>query len=417
MLESLSGLAAAGPTSKWATDVVRQIRALGLAVTGGSDESVTILERLAELDCQAPQLAAKITDRTLARKLKKVGYALGRRIDVWQEVVRLGVPQPVDSVMPEVDPQKLALCLAEIDSLIGDSPEGRQWREYLLVDALKQAANRRPSWDDRATRQTAQQVLARLTQTPLSPQQQKFVTTGPVAALRAELRRWAAEPVGAAAVLRDIESYEQTALPSDAHRLALDYQNLALSPIEGRRQLADRVDLHYRNANLRIAVTEELINKLIPEREIEYADVDETVLGYPVRGESAMRTEVAVRMLPDPERVRMALEVRGAISADTTADAGPAQFHNNSESYYVARKPLEIDMNGVSVWPVEVGVENQTRLSGVSTPLDAIPLLGRSPAGWPSRNRSRADRRRPKRSSRRSPTRPASASTPRPANA
>ena len=124
LLENLSGLAAAGPTSKWATEVVRQIRALGLAVTGGSDESVAILERLAELDCQAPQLAAKIADKTLARKLKKVGFALGRRIDVWQEVVRLGVPQPIDSAMPEVDPQKLALCLAQIDSLVGDSPEG-----------------------------------------------------------------------------------------------------------------------------------------------------------------------------------------------------------------------------------------------------------------------------------------------------
>ena len=140
---------------------------------------------------------------------------------------------------------------------------------------------------------------------------------------------------------------------------------LALSPVEGRRQLADRVDLHYRNANLRIAVTEELLNKLIPERNLEYAPVDDTVLGYPVRGESLMRTEVAVRMLPDPERVRMALEVQGAISAETTADAGPARFHNDSESYYVARKPLEIDMNGISVWPVEVGVENETRLSGV----------------------------------------------------
>ena len=180
-------------------------------------------------------------------------------------------------------------------------------------------------------------------------------------------------------------------MPSDAHRLALDYQNLTLSPIEGRRQLADRVDLHYRNANLRIAVTEELINKLIPERKVEYADVDDTVLGYPVRGESAMRTEVAVRMLPDPQRVRMALEVRGAISADTTADAGPAQFHNNSQSYYVARKPLEIDMNGVSVWPVEVGVENQTQLNGVSTPLDGIPLLGAG-ARWVAKSQSEQSR-------------------------
>ncbi len=54
--------------------------------------------------------------------------------------------------------------------------------------------------------------------------------------------------------------------------------------------------------------------------------------------------------------------------------AGP--FHNDSESYYVARKPLEIDMDGISVWPVEVGVENQTQLRGVETPLDGIPLIG-----------------------------------------
>ena len=89
-----------------------------------------------------------------------------------------------------------------------------------------------------------------------------------------------------------------------------------------------------------------------------------------------MATEVSVRLLPDPERVRMALEVRGEIVSATTANAGPARFHNDSETRYVARKPLEIDMKGVSVWPTEVGVENQTRLSGVETPLDNIPLVG-----------------------------------------
>ena len=128
-------------------------------------------------------------------------------------------------------------------------------------------------------------MLARLTQSPLTPQQQKFVTTGPVAALRAELRRWAAEPVGAAALLRhrDLRADQpaQRCLPVGPRLPKLD-----AFPIEGRRQLAERVDLHYRNRNLRIAVTEELINKLIPEREAEYADVDETVMGHPVRGES-----------------------------------------------------------------------------------------------------------------------------------
>ena len=225
-----------------------------------------------------PQLAAKIADKTLARKLKKVGFALGRRIDVWQEVVRLGVPRPVDNAMPEVDPQKLALCLAEIDSLTGDSPEGAGVAGVSAGRRLEtggQSAAVVGRSGDAAG--CANRCWPDSRRPRFRPQQQKFVTTGPVAALRVELRRWAAEPVGAAAVLRDIETYERTSLPSDAHRLALDYQNLTLSPSEGRRQLAGRVDLHYRNANLRIAVTEELINKLIPERQIEYADVDETV--------------------------------------------------------------------------------------------------------------------------------------------
>ena len=95
LLEGLRGLTVMGPTSKWATEVIRWIKKLGPTMAGGSDESVAILETLAKLDCQVPELAKTIQDRTLARRLRKVGYALGRRLDVWQEVVRLGVAPSV----------------------------------------------------------------------------------------------------------------------------------------------------------------------------------------------------------------------------------------------------------------------------------------------------------------------------------
>jgi hypothetical protein len=376
LLENLAELRKFGPTAKWASEVIRQIRALGVAVTDGSDKAADILEQLAQLDSRVSSLAEGISDIVLAKRLKRTGYALSRRIDVWHEVVHLGAPQPADGAVPEVDPENLSLCLANVDTLTVASAEGSAWKKYLLIDALKESAKRKPSWDDPQTRRLAQQVLTRLAQTPLTPQQQKFVATGPVAVLREELRRWAAEPIGAAILLRDIETYERSSLPSDAVRLANDYQSLNLSPSDSRRQLAQRVNLHYRNANFRMAVTEELINKLIPQRNLEYADVDDTVLGVPVRGNSVMATEVKVRMIPDVEHARLALEVKGEISSATTADAGPAQFENDSESYYIARKPLEIDMNGISVWPVEVGVDNQTRLRSVSTPLDGIPLIG-----------------------------------------
>jgi len=376
LLENLKGLTSSSTTKKWANETIHQVRVLGPAVAGGSDESIAILERLTILDRQAMQMAKTLSDRKLAQKLSRTAFALGRRIDIWQEIARLGVPKSIDaSIVPELEPEKLAQCLQTLEKITGDSEEGNAWREYLMVDALKNLTNRTSSAGDRVSRQTAQQALARMTQTPLTPHQQKFIVSEPVAALRDELRRWAAEPIGTATVLRDIEIYERTGLPSDARRLAEDCQFLAVSPNEGCRRLAERIDMHYRNASVRIAVTEELLNKLIPEQNWEYAPVEETVLGRPTRGERLMATELSLRMLPDPKRVRLALEVRGEIVSETTSDAGPATFHNDSTARYVARKPLEIDMHGITVWPVEVNVENDTQLTGVNTPLDPIPVL------------------------------------------
>jgi hypothetical protein len=376
LLASLNALSNVPETKQWATTVIHHIQVLDRAVNDGSDEAVSSLERLAELESQARLLTKTISNLNVSQKLARTGYALGRRIDVWQEVVQLGSPRVKDATSPDVDPVKLSLCLADVDTLTAKSAQGQAWREYLMLDALKEASRRSPSWEDRATQQLAQQALARISQTPLNANQRKFVSSGPVAALHDELRRWAAEPVGASAVLQHIETFERTCLPSDSEQLARDCQNLAVSSMEGRRHLADRVDLHYRNANLRIAVTEELINKLLPTRDLEYSNVDDTVLGRPVWGESIMATEMAVMMSPDPQRVRMVLEVRGEITSATTAEAGPVQLQNDSASWYVARKPLEIDMKGVSVWPVEVGVENSTELTGISTPLDGVPLIG-----------------------------------------
>ncbi|MEN6558644.1 MAG: hypothetical protein ABFC54_10735, partial [Thermoguttaceae bacterium] len=375
LLESLKTLAEAKPTEPWAAEVMRQIRALGAAMSKNAGPTKPILDRIAELNRRASEVAATVAerDRALARKLKKANFALGRRLDVWRAVAALSASRSGDA-MPETDPQRLAMCVADVDSLMGDSAEGRAWRQYLLVDVLRDSS-RRPTAEDRATRQLAQEVLSRIAETPLTPYQRKFVSSGPVAALQTELRRWAADPVSVARVLRDLETFERTSLPSDARRLAADLQSLGVSTSDERRQLASRLDDDYRNANVRIALSEELLNKLIPERNLEYSQVNDSVLGRPVRGKSLMATEVALRMDPNPSRVRLVLEVTGEIASETVADAGPAQLHNDSESYYVAREPLEIDMDGIRTWPVEVDVDNQTRLTGVETSLDGIPLI------------------------------------------
>lgn len=211
---------------------------------------------------------------------------------------------------------------------------------------------------------------------PLTADQRKFLAAEQVTAYQTELRRLATEPISVGRLLRDIERLERTHLMSDARRLAFDYQNLAMSPNASERRLADCVDMHYRNANFRFALTKTLADKLIPDQKAQRGVISDVVQGRPTQGESLMQAEIKIQMLPDEHRARFALVVDGEIATVTRTDAGPARFHSNGNIRYIARKPVEIDMTGISLSQVEVGVENATQLTGVDTPARAVPGIG-----------------------------------------
>jgi hypothetical protein len=376
LLQRLDSLAAEPATSQWATRTARLVRKLGPAVSQGSDEATVIIRELREPASQATALAATLDDKVLARELCRTGYALSRRLAVWEQLVESGdwSPIPVEVVQP--DPEQLSLCLAEIGEITGDSAQGKAWREYLLVDALREWSGQAGPPKDRLPRRLAQRVLKRLTQVPMSSQQRQFVSTEPVLALQTELRRLAAEPVDAAKLLRHLERYEKTGLASDARLLAADCMSLKLNGSGDQGRLAERLEANYRNANLRVAVAEELLDRLMPERDPEYAQVHETVLGQPVSGRSLTSSEVGVRLLPDANRVRLALEITGQVASLTSSTSGPATFFNRSTSLYTARKPVEVDLQGVRLSPADIEVQSDTRLRKLETDFDGIPLLG-----------------------------------------
>ena len=382
LLERLDQLAGRPATAQWATETARLVRKLGSAVSQGSDEAMLIIRQLREPASRAAALAASLDDKALVGELCRTGYALGRRLDVWEQLVEIGEWGPIAAEGPQPDPKQLSLCLAEIDQLTGDSAQGRAWREYLLVDALSQWSGKDRPPKDRLPRRLAQRVLKRLAQVPMSLQQQGFVSRGPVAALQAELQRWAAEPVALAELLRHLERYEKTGLASDARLLAADCRHLELTSgsdqpaVGARARLVQRLEANYRNANLRVSVTEELLDRLMPEREPQYAPVHDTVLGRPVSGRSMTSSKVGVRLLPDPNRARLALEITGEVASLTSSTSGPATFYNNSTSTYVARKPLEIDLRGIRLSPADVEVQGNTRLRRLQTDFDGVPLVG-----------------------------------------
>jgi len=371
----LVSLRSHGPTRAWAAETQQAVERLGRVFAGDLARAGSNLETLERLRAQVPELAARLDDRQLAKELLRAGHALERRLGIWGEIYRQASRFDPSPVVPQAELRGLALTLEKLDRLLPDSREGRAWREFLLLDQLRASLSELDGSPERL-RLLAQEVVRRMSQTPMSLEQQRFLAAPWFASLLDQLRVVGAEPIQPARLLADLERYERTRLPSDAERLAADCQWLLNSPDPARRRLAQWVEAYYRNANVRICVAAELLNRFMPRREPEYMVVRDTILGRPVRGRSLSSAEVMVRTLPDPRRARLALEVSGYVSSLTSSWAGPARFWNDSSAIYVARMPLELDLKGIHVGQTQVQVFNSVRLRDLETDFDGIPLFG-----------------------------------------
>jgi hypothetical protein len=377
LLARLDDIAWECETGLWAREVARLARRTILAIERGQDQPLGELGQLAELVNQAPALADSLNDDLLSSNVRRAEYAVRRRIDVWQQAAQIhGASGGAAAGRPgETDSARLAACLDKVDALTSGAPEGQSWRHYLGLDALR-GVIRRAKGNDTDARWLARRILHHMTRSRLTPQQQEFLALAPLAELRSELGRWAAGSADHREVLRHVERYEESGLPSDAQALAEDYQCLGLSPLAEGRQLSERLESHYRNANFRAVVTGDLLNRLTPLREPELTLVDDRVMGRPVHGQSLNAADVRVRLISDPARLRLALEVQGQVSALTSSSAGPATFQDASQSYYTAWKELELGTWGIRAWPAQVSVQNNDiRLRAVRTDFDRIPLL------------------------------------------
>ena len=363
-------------TGEWARSTSRLVRRLGRTMADGSDEAVSIVRVLDDLALQADSLADGLEDTLRASDVREAGRSLGRRTYVWRWVISAGGPTATIADRGPCDRDRVRRCLVRIDRLLGASAESSAWREFLVFDRLKAMTARADA--DRSERDWALclEVLSRLNQPGLTDQQREFIAGGPIAELRPGLCDWVGGPVNLGRLMEHVERYEVTGSVDDARRLSKDLIRLQVSPVAEHREFGRRLQGGYRRANVRIAVTEELLNRMIPPREEKYEFVRDRVLNLPVSGHQWTDTDVAIRMVPDSRRLCMALEIDGLVSSLTSSSSGPATFHNGSESTYKAHKEMELKTSGLHFQPAQVSVDNFTQLQSVRTDLDGIPLIG-----------------------------------------
>ena len=386
LFAELDKLAANGTTRQWAVETRRLLEALcpalALPSVEAKDKVSSGLAMLRALNDKADREVEQIDDDILAEQLRRTSYSLRRRLDLWQLVAGIDTPNTAGD-KSYLDADRLALVLSKVDSLVGNSEQGAAWRDFLLIDALRSLADENETaveegWTSRAQRRMlAGEVLARVARSKLSESQQQFLTRDPFMELGSELRQITDSAFDRRELVRRLEDYEAQNLPGEGRWLADESLRLAVSEDTQKKVLGQQLARHYCNPNVRIALTEDLLNRLMPRQTAELSHVSDTVLGTPVRGRSLTETDVAIRLIPDPHRLLLALEISGDVASLTNSSSGPATFRTESTSRYVARKPMEITTTGIVLWPAEVTeVRNSTRLRSLQTDYDRIPLIG-----------------------------------------
>jgi hypothetical protein len=181
---------------------------------------------------------------------------------------------------------------------------------------------------------------------------------------------------GTERLLSLIERYETDGRTSDAHHLADIRREVFASHEPDEQELARRLGVHYRNANLRVAVTAALMDRMLPAQQPSSESVNETILGNPVRGNSTISTKLSVRLIPDERTWRFDLVAQGTIDSRTRTTHGSVTFFNAGQATYQVRKRVVVNGEAVTIDPAVGDANNWTELQGLRTSVDSVPFLG-----------------------------------------
>ena len=370
VIEALHELQAEPVCRQWAEQIASLLNRIHQVPTLTDPEIPELLQQLFQQLKDSPQLAEQSTSLNLRARILRVGYATKRRVDVWHQVNRILTQKDVP--LPDSD-NDMQERLEAVEQRLAVVEYSKEWSDYLMLSDIHQQLG---PGDVDARRETAKRILKRIESPQLSTEQIAVFQATPFAEFILELRRWASEPIDYLRLLDQIEEYERTGSTESATNVASCYDVMRWSSQPELHKLGEILNTHYRNANVRVALTSEFLNRLLPDPQAYQQNISNTIAGADVSGTSETVNRLQVVLHPDSETWRIGLEAHGEVASDTSASKGPATFYNQGYSRYHARKLLMIDRRGIRVWRAEVDADSESELKGFETDFDPIPILG-----------------------------------------
>ena len=372
-----SDLPLAPEVHDWLVDLEN---ALALLRRGESLFDPTAAEPLKELRRLADAgivLGESITGRPLQREMLRAAYAVDRRTAVWWDVHRI-VNQFDDREFAEagtaasVTSADVAAAIQDLQRDLDQTGDVEGWRKFLMLDQLDTALS--DASVDRLV--LSQTFLSRLHHHSMHPEAREFLSRKSVVELAERIRPWAGGAVDYAQLLRQIERIESDQTGLASVELADAIATLSHARSAAVLRLARTLTTHYQNANIRLAISESMLNRLIPAIAPQTRPIDRNLLGSRIRGVSTVTASAAVILQPSPDRWRLQLRSFGDVQTRSVGTRSGVAVRTLGRNQFTAVKPITIGADGIVASPAEVSATGQTRLRGIQTEYDGWPVIG-----------------------------------------
>ena len=359
----------------WAQHVQSNLEALRELPRLGDYRSSEIIERLRVLCLAGFRQAEQAANRQQQVDWLTAAHAVNRRVAIWSlvyEIVHEASEYASDDQHQITTDREIQSYVRLLENELSETGDSSAWAEYLMLSQIDEATTTHKT--DRSL--LAQRFLSRVDWHGLSPEHRNWLNRESVAQLRDALKPWARAPIDYVALLNQIESQEADSIDLSAIDIAGAAQTLRFmgSPVAGK--LAQQIDVHYRNANIRTAISEALLQRMLPEVEPQRLPVRTTMLGSRVRGVSEVTSDLELDLHAAPNFWSMTLETAGDIETQSLSRRDNTSISTRRKSDYQANTPIQITTNGISLGESNIDVSGNTRLRGIRTGYERWPLIG-----------------------------------------
>ena len=352
----------------WSERVVYQLENL-LSKTSFDDQQLILLfDGLSEL-ARAGRAELKLLSDSHHRTMyARAVYGVEKRIGLWRLLYRVALVTGNEEIEKR-DLVELDKKHAAVQKMLGMTAKGKAWQRFLGLEELT-------ATEGLPRRNLADQILNRMSGPQVTPLQQKFLERRVIQDLAGALYRVKCRSIDFFELLERLEKYEAMDRTADGECIAQRIQWLLQSDDPLLYQLGSHLDRHWRNANVRVSISSELMGRFLPNADTVRDRVRNRFGDAVIRGTSWTTTQMSWKLIPDQQKIRVELVAQGHVRSETVANQGGARTQNRGQVRFEALKPVWFDEQGLHVNDAIASARSSVRIHGIETSYDRIPLFG-----------------------------------------